>query len=185
MQANPGSGGPGTNGAPSTAATGGSQYLRQGITYDELGLQIADRIQSSFYIAGRHAGAALGWRSAAAPLAWLTAVFAAVSGLSLVASNDLLTQGLAIATAFIAATNAAVNPTDQARRHFAAQVAYRHVGIRLEDLRFFEVGDSHDAIPEGPLRSLRERIERFDEDIQALEESSPPLGSIFTWLRRG
>lgn len=171
---------PGLSGSPS--AQGAMEFIRPGITFDELENWVGWRIQTLGLRARRHDGASLRWRTIAGPLAWLAAVFAALSGLSVVTDNQDYAQALSVATAVIAATNAAVNPAEIARRHRAASLAYVHLANKVSDMQFFEVGagwgdrGKKSAVPAEQLRSSRERLNRFDEEKQALDEGAPPLG---------
>ena len=166
------------------------QSIRPGITYQDLANQTEWRLRRLNETSNRHSRSSTVWRSIAGPLAWLAAVVAALAGLSLVTDNQQVAQGLSIATALIAATNAAVNPAETARRHRAAALAYQHLLFKISDVAFFEVGYS-DTDPEGggaivpidQLQSIRRELTKFDEETQSIDEGSPPLGP--SWHIRG
>jgi hypothetical protein len=158
------------------------QQARKQVTYSAFADLVTVRKEQARDVYKRHLRIAAVERGAAEPLLWLAAVLAALSGLSVVADKGQAAQVLSIATAVVAATNAALNPTESARRHQAAAIGYRRLFRVLHAFLFFEIPNTAEPIPASYLKSMRERLDKLDEEIQALDESSPPLGP--KWFRK-
>ena len=110
------------------------------------------------------------WRRTAIALAWFTAVLAAVSGITAITSNEQIAIGLALATALAAATNAALNPADVARRHRTAALALRRLSNRLVDILFFQLQDNKGPIPAAELKQIRKELTNMDAEVLALNQ---------------
>ncbi len=146
-----------------------------GITWKALSERAGQRATVSLLRAQEHELAAQRWRRMADPLAWLTAVLAAISGLAVVASNESLATAFAIATAIAAATNAALSPAETARKHRGAALAYERICRKLEDFQLFDLKEADTPVPDEDLTRLREVFRKFDEEANAIAEASPPI----------
>jgi hypothetical protein len=111
------------------------------------------------------------WRTTAGILAWVTAVLAAFSGVTALTDNEQVAMSLAIATAFAAATNAAVNPANRARTNRTSALAYESMKSRIVDLLIFELtGDDEEKVPIDEVRKVRGELTRLDAEELALGE---------------
>jgi hypothetical protein len=145
-------------------------FVRPGVHFSELGAWVSERRAYYQYMAGRHRTGERRWRLTAGILAWLTAVLAAVSGITAVTSNEQIATGLALLTALAAATNAAVNPADIARKRRTAALVYGRHGLRLSDIWFFELGTSRGEVPIDEVRRIRAELTKMDADVLALNQ---------------
>ena len=154
--------------------------VHPGVTWGAVKERAEERITLCVQRVAQHDTSAYRWRRVAEPLAWLTALLAALSGISVVADNLEVATVLAILTAFAAATNAALSPGETARKHRGSALAYDKVRLKVEDFAFFDLG-SHGAdepIPDEDLEGVRDTLRGFDEEINATAVASAPLRGI-------
>jgi hypothetical protein len=152
-------------------------WQREGTTWGDVSQRLFTRRQLCEQRQTLHDQRAERWTRIATPLAWLTAVLAAVSGLSIVADYSVAAVILSIATAFVAATNAALNPADAARSNKAAATAYGKLGREIDDYAYFEIRTLENLIPEDRLETVRESLTKMEDELSAIEESHPPPAS--------
>lgn len=115
------------------------------------------------------------WRTVATPLAWLTAVSAALSGLTVIADIAVLAVILSIATAVLAASNAALNPSETARDHRTAALGYQRLRLKLDDIVSFEIKDWATFPTAEEVKQMRARLKEVDDAIESIAEASPPI----------
>jgi hypothetical protein len=151
--------------------------VHPGVTWGALSERAAERIQLCVKRRGDHDTSAHRWRRAADPLAWLTAVLAALSGITVVSDNLAVAPWLAVATALVAATNAALGPAETARKHRASALVYDKIRLKVEDFDFFELQSQNgsESVPEERRAEIRDALRAFDEEINTTAEASPPL----------
>lgn len=125
-----------------------------------------------------HDARAVFWQKWAAPLTWLTAVLAALSGLSVVASMGLLATLFSILTAVLAATVAAFQPSDAAKAHRAAATAYERLARKLDDVEALDLGDKRQQIPAEKIDPVRTELAKLEDELNAIELSHPPISSF-------
>jgi hypothetical protein len=113
------------------------------------------------------------WRKGAEALAWITAVLAALSGLAVVSDNSTVAPFLAIATAFAAATNAALNPAETARRHRSSALDFARLRVKVEDFQ-----DEMRVVPDEGLPKIRETFRKLNEEYGDYQVASPPIRGI-------
>lgn len=89
-------------------------------------------------------------------LGWGAAVLAAVAGVSLVSDNKWVTGFLAIASAFVGATNVAFNPGKRSSRAYKLAFAFIHVAERAEGFLKATI----DYVSMGEARQGLDRIQR-------------------------
>src|SRR5215204_3703034 len=94
-----------------------------------------------------HDATAVFWQKWAAPLAWGTAVLAALSALAVVANVSLVAMVLSILAAIAASTVAAFQPSDIAKSHRAAAMAYERLARKLDDVEALDLGVFKEQIP--------------------------------------
>ncbi len=124
-----------------------------------------------------HDQKAVFWQKCSAPLAWVTAVLAALSALLVVANVSLAAMALTILTAIAAATVAAFQPAEAAKSHRAAATAYERLARKLDDAEALDLGDSKLHIPPEKIGPIRTEIARLEEELGAIELSHPPVSS--------
>ena len=122
-----------------------------------------------------HDARAVFWQKWAAPLTWLTAVLAALTGLTVVASMTLLATLLSILTALVAATVAAFQPSDAAKAHRAAATAYERLARKLDDVEALDLGDKKQQIPVDKIDPVRTELAKLEDELNAIELSHPPI----------
>jgi hypothetical protein len=125
-----------------------------------------------------HDTKAVFWQQLAAPLAWATAVLAALTGLSVVANLGLAAKILAILTAIIAATIAAFQPAEAAKSHRAAATAYERLARKLDDVDALLLGDWKQQIPSEQIEPIRTEITKLEDELNSIELSHPPISSF-------
>jgi SMODS and SLOG-associating 2TM effector domain len=124
-----------------------------------------------------HDARAVFWQQWAAPLAWIAAVFAALSALSVVANITLAATALSILTAIITATIAAFQPSEAAKSHRAAATAYERLARKFDDVEALDLGDSKQQIPADKIDPVRTEITKLEEELNSIELSHPPVSS--------
>jgi plasmid stabilization system protein ParE len=125
-----------------------------------------------------HDARAVFWQQWSAPLAWITAVFAALSAVAVVANIPLAATALSILTAIIAATVAAFQPSEAAKSHRAAATAYERLARKLDDVEALDLGDGKQQIPPEKIEPVRTEITKLDEELNSIELSHPPISSV-------
>lgn len=125
-----------------------------------------------------HDARAVFWQRWAAPLTWLTAVLAALSGLSIVANMNFLATLLSTLTAVLAATVAAFQPSEAAKAHRAAATAYERLARKLDDVEALDLGDRKQQIPIDKIDPVRAELAKLEEELNAIELSHPPISSF-------
>jgi hypothetical protein len=124
-----------------------------------------------------HDAIAVFWQRWAAPLAWSTAVLAALSALMVVASFSVAAMIFSVLTAIAAATVAAFQPSEAAKSHRAAATAYEHLALKLGDFEALELGDCTQQIPPEKIDPVRTEIAKLEEELNSIELSHPPVSS--------
>jgi hypothetical protein len=125
-----------------------------------------------------HDARAAFWQRWAAPLAWATAVLAALSALSVVANMSVVAAPLSILAAIMAATVAAFHPSEAAKLHRAAATAYERLARKLEDVEALHLGDSKQQIPPEKIDPVRTEITTLEEELISIELSHPPVSTF-------
>jgi hypothetical protein len=125
-----------------------------------------------------HDEKAVFWQKWAAPLAWVTAVLAAVSALLVVANVGLPAMALSVLTAIAAATVAAFQPSEAAKSHHAAATAYERLARKLDDVEALHLGDCKLHIPPEKIDPIRTEIAKLEEELNSIELSHPPVSSF-------
>jgi hypothetical protein len=125
-----------------------------------------------------HDEIAVFWQRWAAPLAWATAVLAALSALAVVANASLAAMAFSILTAIAAATVAAFQPSDAAKAHRAAATAYERLARKLDDVEALDLGDCKLQIPSEKIDPIRAEIARLEEELNAIELSHLPVSGF-------
>ena len=125
-----------------------------------------------------HDAQAVFWQKWAAPLAWGTAILAALSALSVVANVSLLAMVLSILAAIVASTVAAFQPSEIAKLHRAAATAYERLARKLDDVEALDLGDCKEQIPFAKIDPVRTEIAKLEEELNAIELSHPPVSSF-------
>ena len=125
-----------------------------------------------------HDETAVFWQKWAAPLAWGTAVLAALSALSVVANVSLAAMILSILAAIAASTVAAFQPSDIAKSHRAAATAYERLARKLDDVEALDLGDCKEQIPVEKIDPVRAEIAKLEEELNSIELSHPPVSSF-------
>jgi hypothetical protein len=118
------------------------------------------------------------WQKWAVPLTWLTAVLAALTGLSVVAGMTFVATLLSILTALVAATVAAFQPSEAARAHRAAATAYERLARKLDDVEALDLGDKRQQIPPEKIDPVRTELAKLEDELNAVELSHPPVSSF-------
>jgi hypothetical protein len=125
-----------------------------------------------------HDAKAVFWQKWAAPLAWGTAVLAALSALAVVANVSLAAMVLSILAAIAASTVAGFQPSDIAKSHRAAATAYERLARKLDDVEALDLGDCKEQIPVGKIDPVRTEIAKLEEELNSIELSHPPVSSF-------
>jgi hypothetical protein len=125
-----------------------------------------------------HDSRAVFWQKWAAPLAWGTAVLAALSALAVVANVSLAAMVLSILAAIAASTVAAFQPSDIAKSHRAAATAYERLARKLDDVEALDLGDCKEQIPVEKIDPVRTEIAKLEEELNSIELSHPPVSSF-------
>ena len=112
-----------------------------------------------------HDATAVFWQKWAAPLAWGTALLAALSALSVVANITLAAMILSIVAAIAASAVAAFQPSDIAKSHRAAATAYERLARKLDDVEALDLGDCKQQIPVEKIDPLRTEIAKLEEEL--------------------
>jgi hypothetical protein len=124
-----------------------------------------------------HDAIAVFWQRWAAPLAWGTAVLAALSAVSVVASITVAAMAFSILTAVAAATVAAFQPSEAAKSHRAAATAYERLARKLGDVEALDLGECVQHIPPEKIDPVRTEIAKLEEELNSIELSHPPVSS--------
>jgi hypothetical protein len=152
---------------------GNYEYLAwKGLTYGAMANRVLERANLCRSRAARHSVSASAWYRWATPLAWLTAVLAAVSGVTVVADYNVAAVILSLATAVVAGTNAALKPAETAQKHRDAENDYERMALDLDDFAYFETEANDKLVPLDRRKELREQIRAFDDGIRAIEQRS-------------
>jgi hypothetical protein len=130
-----------------------------------------------------HGRRALWWQRAATPLAFVTAILAALSGLSIVSDSHRLAVGFGIATAVVAAINLALQPGETAKSHRAAAIGYERLARDIDDFWTFEGGEG--VLAPADAERVRKRLKAFDAQLEGIEQSHPPPTLAETESRHG
>jgi hypothetical protein len=142
----------------------------------------ANRVRQRRELCDRRAQAhdqkAVFWQKWAAPLAWATAVLAALSALLVVANVGLPAMAVSILTAIAAATVAAFQPSEAAKSHHAAATAYERLARKLDDVEALDLGDCSLFIPQEKIVPIRTEIAKLEEEFNSIELSHPPVSSF-------
>src|SRR4030095_888924 len=125
-----------------------------------------------------HDATAVFWQKLAAPLAWGTAILAALSALSVVANVSLLAMVLSILAAIAASTVAAFQPSGIAKSHRAAATAYERLARKLDDVEALDLGDCKEEKPVEKIEAVRSGIAKLEEELNSIELSHPPVSSF-------
>jgi hypothetical protein len=86
------------------------------------------------------------------------------------AEYDLAATILSVATAVVAATNAALNPAETAKKHRVAAHAYERMVRKLDDAAWFETKEHDQLVPDDRLEPLRNELQSLDDELSAIEE---------------
>jgi hypothetical protein len=124
-----------------------------------------------------HDAIAVFWQRCAAPLAWGTAVLAALSAVAVVASLGVPAMIFSILTAIAAATVAAFQPSEAAKSHRAAATAYERLARKLGDVEALDLGDCIQQIPPEKIDPVRAEIAKLEEELNSIELSHSPVSS--------
>jgi hypothetical protein len=124
-----------------------------------------------------HDAIAVFWQRWSAPLAWGTAVLAALSAVSVVASVNIPAMVFSILAAVAAATVAAFQPSEAAKLHRAAATAYERLARKLGDVEALDLGECVHQIPPEKIDPVRTEIAKLEEELNAIELSHPPVSN--------
>ena len=124
-----------------------------------------------------HDAIAVFWQRSAAPLAWGTAVLAALSALFVVAGFSIPAVIFSILTAIAGATAAAFQPSETAKSHRAAATAYERRARKLGDVEALDLGEGIQHIPAEKIEPVRTEIAKLEEELSSIELSHPPVSS--------
>jgi hypothetical protein len=152
---------------------GGRELTWRGTTWEAIAYRLRERAAATEAQALQHDKYATRWRRIVAPFAWLTAALAALSGLSIVSTNETAALAFSIATALVAATNAAVDPAGTERAHRAAALAYDRLRRKLDDFAYFNVQDYELVLPADEVKKMRDQIGEFDEAFRQIADAAP------------
>lgn len=125
-----------------------------------------------------HDAIAVFWQKSAAPLAWCTAVLAAVSALCVVAGVSVPAMVFSILTAIAAATVAAFRPSETAKFHRAAATAYERLARKLDDVEALDLGECIQYMPPEKIEPVRLEIAKLEDELNSIE-LSPSAGIEF------
>jgi hypothetical protein len=120
------------------------------------------------------------------------ALSAALSAVSLLGTNPVVTGTLAVITAIISAVNAALDPATRAQRHRQAARDFRHAERRLgalvgtvrSETGTAYVGDAKDGyyiqqeLTDAERAALGERLLQFEDELEAVLDAAPPVNRI-------
>jgi hypothetical protein len=124
-----------------------------------------------------HDAIAVFWQRSAAPLAWCTAVLAALSASSVVAGLAIPAMIFSVLAAITAATAAAFHPSESAKSHRAAATAYERLARKLGDVESLDLGECMQQIPPEKIEPVRTEIAKLEEELNSIELSHPPVSS--------
>jgi hypothetical protein len=124
-----------------------------------------------------HDAIAVFWQKSAAPLAWCTAVLAALSALSVVAGVSVPAMIFSVLTAIAAATVAAFQPSETAKFHRSAATAYERLARKLDDVEALDLGECIQHIPPEKIEPVRTEIAKLEDELNSIELSHPPVSS--------
>jgi hypothetical protein len=167
-----------SSGGPLTAASGSADDGTPHPKWEWATTRVRQRRDLCDQRARAHDEKAVFWQKWAAPLAWVTAVLAALSALLVVANVSLPAMALSILTAIAAATVAAFQPSEAAKSHHAAATAYERLARKLDDVEALDLGDCKLHIPPEKIDSIRTEIARLEEELNSIELSHPPVSSF-------
>jgi hypothetical protein len=125
-----------------------------------------------------HDAKAVFWQRLAGPLAWATAVLAALTALAVVANLSVVAKVLSVLTAILAATIAAFQPSEAAKAHRAAATAYERLVRKLDDVDALLLGDWKQQIPTEQIEPIRTEITKLEDELNSIELSHPPISSF-------
>jgi hypothetical protein len=173
-----GLGNPSTAGGPPTAISGSGGDGAPHPKWEWAAIRVRQRRDLCDQRARAHDARAVFWQKWAAPLAWSTAVLAALTALAVVADVDLVAMVLSILAAIAASTVAAFQPSDIAKSHRAAATAYERLARKLDDVEALDLGDCKEQIPVDKIDPVRTEIARLEEELNSIELSHPPVSSF-------
>jgi hypothetical protein len=168
-----------------TRAYGEPELAWRGLTWSGVSHRLYERAGFAQNSSSEHDKHAARWRVIATPLTWITAVLAALSGLSVVSNNDQAAIATSIATAIFAASNAALNPSGVARDHRIAALAYSRLRLKLDDFAYFTIGELDKPVPDQELTAVRSKLKEFDEELNRISDAAPGvrLDARPTWIQ--
>jgi hypothetical protein len=143
----------------------------RGLTWEGIASRIMERVNISQAKRASHAKSARRWQMVAGPLAWLTAVLAGLSGVSVLAETDIAVV-LSIATALVAGTNAALSPAEQAKKHSARGNSYERMTRKFDDLAWFETEAHGELVPVDKRDELRQQLQDLDDEMSEIEAAN-------------
>jgi hypothetical protein len=167
-----------SSGGPLTAASGSAEDGAPHPKWEWAASRVRQRRDLCDQRARAHDQKAVFWQKWAAPLAWVTAVLAALSALLVVANVGLPAMALTILTAIAAATVAAFQPSEAAKSHHAAATAYERLARKLDDVEALDLGDCKLHIPPEKIGTIRTEIAGLEEELNSIELSHPPVSSF-------
>ncbi|MGH2752284.1 MAG: hypothetical protein ACRDK3_15655 [Actinomycetota bacterium] len=88
-------------------------------------------------------------------LVWLTAITAGLSGLSLFGSSQVATAVLSVLTVLLAGTNAAYKPSENAKAHAVARIAFFDLAERFYFFGNYQI-PAHDDVPTTEFAQMRD-----------------------------
>jgi hypothetical protein len=167
-----------SSGAPPTGANGSADDGVPHPKWEWAASRVRQRRDLCDQRGRAHDEKAVFWQRWAAPLAWITAVLAALSALLVVANVGLPAMALSILTAIAAATVAAFQPSEAAKSHHAAATAYERLARKLDDVEALDLGDCKLQIPQEKIVPIRTEIAKLEEELHSIEQSHPPVSSF-------
>jgi hypothetical protein len=151
----------------------GRDLTWHGTNWAAIAARLQERSEAAKGQARQHDSSASIWRRFVKPLAWLTALLAGLSGLSVVSANDTASVGLAIATAIVASTNAALDPSATERSHRTAAYAYDRLRRRVDDYAFLTIGEYEAKVPPDELTKVVGQLKEFDDEFNRISDAAP------------
>jgi hypothetical protein len=165
------------SGGPLTMISGSAGDGAPHPKWDWAATRVRQRRELCDQRAQTHDAVAVFWQKSAAPLAWCTAVLAALSALSVVAGVSVAAMIFSILAAIAAATVAAFQPSETAKSHRAAATAYERLARKLGDVEALDLGECIQHIPPEKIEPVRTEIAKLEEELNSIELSHPPVSS--------
>lgn len=142
---------------------------------------VRNRWRRSVWNGLSHDRAATIWRRVNVWLGWTLAILAAASGFSFLSDQSTTTGTvLAVLTALLAATNAALSPGERAGHHSTTAAEYARIERQCDMLMLVDLVDRETTSDTLSIDELRKRVEVLDSDLTAASESAPPVSK---WRR--